>query len=91
MSIECSVCLEPVISYESLVTLECNHHFHKCCIYKLETSKCPLCRTQIRNISEQFQPKNLVCCKSRCPLGYAPFEENGECRFCYGKIISDCV
>ena len=52
---------------------------------------CPLCREPIRNISEQLRIDNLVCCKSRCPLGYAPFKENGECRFCCGKLIRDCV
>ena len=91
MNIECSVCLEQIMSEKSLVTLECNHSFHKCCIYKLEIGSCPLCREPIRNISEQLRIDNLWFCKSRCPLGYAPFEENGECRFCYGKLIRDCV
>ena len=47
MNIECSVCLEQVMSEDTLVTLECNHSFHKCCIYRLEIGSCPLCREPI--------------------------------------------
>ena len=91
MNIECSVCLEPILSQESLVTLECKHHFHRCCIFKLEIGVCPLCRCNIRDISNQLKLDTLVCCKSRCPKGYSPFQKNGECRYCYGVIIPDCV
>lgn len=102
---ECSICLEAV-NNENIIYLDCQHFFHKCCLYKLESSKCPLCRTSIRDINETLNDNvnvndinyqmdnnfnNLVCCPSRCPNGYSPFQDNGECRYCYGKNIPDCV
>lgn len=89
---ECSICLEAV-NNENIIYLDCQHFFHKCCLYKLESSKCPLCRTLIRDINETLNVNvnYLVCCPSRCPNGYSPFQDNGECRYCYGKNIPDCV
>lgn len=92
-SFTCSVCLEPIF-YNNKVVLDCGHFFHRCCIYKIHTSNCPLCREQIKDINTRLGPENnysLICCPSRCPLGYSPLFKDGECRYCYGKTIPDCV
>ena len=94
----CAVCLEEIES-NNVIYLECEHFFHKCCLYKIRSSYCPLCRTYIRNINSILNCYNngkenidqLVCCVSRCPYGYSPYYKDGECRYCYGKNIPDCV
>ena len=42
----CSICLEEFKQNDKIITLECDHYYHKVCItdwFKKETS-CPLCR-----------------------------------------------
>ena len=45
---ECSICFN-VIQKEDLCTLDCNHSFHKICIYKwfIKTNTCPICRQDL--------------------------------------------
>ena len=44
---DCSICLEKLNEKHSVIT-SCNHSFHKECLKKLKlnSDKCPLCRTQ---------------------------------------------
>lgn len=99
----CAICLEEINS-NNVIYLECDHFFHKCCLYKIKSSYCPLCRTYISDINSilngcyesndethRFNTSMLICCASRCPNGYSPFYKGGECRYCYGKNIPDCV
>ena len=49
----CSVCME---KFEEIIELECNHNFHKECLYiwltvdinTIRNKKCPLCRNNIQ-------------------------------------------
>lgn len=81
----CAVCLNN-FSINDVISLDCNHIFHKYCIYLLRNNKCPVCRACILDISSKLsETSDVVCCYSRCSNGYTPFVKNGECRYCYGK------
>ena len=49
--LECSICIEKLKPKETLVLLECSHHFHESCVLKWFESKnsCPLCRYPLTN------------------------------------------
>lgn len=84
----CSVCLDNIKENDKII-LECNHVFHKDCIKKLNNFICPLCRSNI-NIKKIFNINYKICDQN--PLthygyGYSPFCKNGECRFCFGKLL----
>ncbi|KAK4762847.1 hypothetical protein SAY86_008615 [Trapa natans] len=46
---ECAVCLEKLMSGETLMNLPCNHRFHSSCLlpWLVSNSRCPCCRTAI--------------------------------------------
>ena len=91
----CSICLENLECDGcelEIVKLDCNHFFHKCCIYRINSNSCPICRNSIIDINKLLNVNTLaVCCPSRCTRGYEPFLKNGSCRNCYGYPLFDCV
>jgi len=46
---ECSICLEKYIKKDKIISLDCNHTFHKSCIllWLNENNSCPHCRENI--------------------------------------------
>lgn len=40
---ECAICFEPIEFYNIFIT-ECNHKYHRNCIYQWKKNNCPLCR-----------------------------------------------
>lgn len=85
---ECSICLEKMTETH-YKTLECGHHFHMDCLKQLISFHCPLCRHQI-NIKKTFNITEKICGDEQFHygVGYAPYCENGPCRFCFGKPLS---
>lgn len=49
---KCTICLDNIKLNQELTQLKCKHKFHKTCIkYWLlnQSTKCPICRTELRN------------------------------------------
>lgn len=85
---ECSICLD-TMKIADIKTLQCGHSFHLNCLKQLINFHCPLCRTTI-NIKKTFNITEKICQdgKFHYGVGYAPYCENGPCRFCFGKPLS---
>jgi hypothetical protein len=92
---ECSICLDIMDKEpEQLLNLSCGHKFHKECLSYITGNKCPLCRTII-DIKRLFNIPGFVkiCCNDtyHYNFGYAPYINNGPCRFCFGKPLKSYI
>ena len=58
----CPICLEAFLDNEEMIVLSCSHGFHEHCLAEWIKQKllapCPLCKTQLRVDSIQFDPRN---------------------------------
>jgi hypothetical protein len=49
-SYDCPICLENTSNHKDIIVTDCNHCFHKRCLFKhlLNIENCPICRKNIR-------------------------------------------
>ena len=75
---DCAICLSKIKNEDS-VWLQCEHVFHRDCLYQIKTLRCPLCREKI-DTKRVFGVENM--CNGEYHE-YSPFVKNGPCRICY--------
>ena len=74
--VECSICMEDVISRQEMKTLPCGHKFHSGCMDKWSNSSqnnshlCPLCRQQWREYVPKLHSSDVE------PIPMDEFEED---------------
>ena len=64
----------------NIITLNCNHQFHRECIIKVENNLCPLCRQTI--VDGDFCSENHITM-----FGAVGISRNGRCQYCYKKVF----
>ena len=95
----CILCCEPLL-VEAVVTTPCKHHFHRVCLKKRDSLKCPLCDEDLP--VSCFLPHNKepdirrlggawrVCTYAECPQYFSTNRDlqhvfpGGPCSYCGG-------
>jgi RecJ-like exonuclease len=61
MNLECLICYEHVAEKGDMEWLECSHSLCCTCYGKLQSSKCPFCRTAFKRVDEKLiEPVNQI-------------------------------